>query len=364
MTPHRIFQLFSVSNATSQVRVTISYMSVIGHCCRCCSASIGRVAGSSTSNRTFSTFTPSSDETTTTKLPSRDWSKYAPPPLPSRSSGPSSSTRSGPYPPRRERDRERAPKPPREAQHGFGLGGVTGERKLGPGRTELYPASGAESRRRPEGISKWVVRRDTRAGDDALPKPSAFGLKRSDQLGDRGSWADRGRADLTPIGSPRDAGPSQPGLRPGTNDRVGQRNAVKHDGVDSEQKGALVEPLNFDDDTSVSDELTSRDRRRTPSGQRSRGGDRLRRLQLDETEEHALPARGGRSASNEIVPERRRKEKVKVVPEQRAEKEVFIPSTIAVERLAAIFNVKLCMSIVPLNPDEAHQFLQSISRRE
>ena len=80
----------------------------------------------------------------------------------------------------------------------------------------------------------------------------------------------------------------------------------------------------------MSQESSGRERRR-------RGSDRFRRLAPEET----IHARQDKDASFSDVSVRRKKERLTGNLDLKTEKEVFIPSTVAVERLATIFNVKL-----------------------
>lgn len=195
---------------------------------------------------------------------------------------------------------------------------------------------------RPEGLSKWGVRRDPPSNQDrdAGPQPAAFGLKRPDEVGQRRAWSDRGgNSGGGNGGLIRKTGPAQRTAKP----EVTTSESPRRGAPDAARETASVVDTSLLADEDVGEESTDIDnRRRTLLGQNRRGGDRSRRAPLVEDEENSLPLRGGRGGPQEAAPERRKKEKVKLVAERKAEKEVFIPSTVAVERLAAIFDVKLC----------------------
>ena len=183
-----------------------------------------------------------------------------------------------------------------------------------------------------EGLSKWGAERDTNSkGDDPFsPKPSGFGLKKPNQRGNRPSGSARIGPDSPSSGSAFAKAFVPPA-------QLDTRGPKKDDGVvpDPQSRG---HEATYIDDAADSVEVSGKDRRRVAAPQGKRGVDRFHRSSL---QQGALPGRGEQSGPYDFTPERRKKEKAKLFPERKAETEVYIPSTIAVERLAAIFDVKL-----------------------
>ena len=308
--------------------------------CRHC----GRICYRSATTRTWTyrclSATPRTlDDTTTTKLPARDWSKYAPPPSLPQRAGPSTASC-------REMDgrgpndgARRSDDPFRNRQSAFGLGG---DRRASPQRAPIY--AGPERSERVtgfDGLSGRGVRRDPRQrADQGRPRPSGFGLKSPIEQEERRPWSDRRQGDA-------------PGRRPVTRDAgfLRQKSQPQQLETSEKQRGGEVvtEPtklvpdlLALEDEAPGSDEFRGKDRSRIFNVPPRRVAERSRRSFGEEHEEAALPARRDRAGSYEVAPDRRKREKTRLLPEKKAEKEVFIPSTVAVERLAAIFDVKLC----------------------
>ena len=138
----------------------------------------------------FSTCRPTQTDTSSSKLPARDWSKYVfTPARPILSEARPAIPREDP---RKTNDRvKRGPPGPRPTI------GLNGELKT--------PLGQYRNQRVPIGLSKWGLSQDRGQKENReAPEHFGFGLKRPVQPGQRSAWADRGRADRVPLdGKPR-----------------------------------------------------------------------------------------------------------------------------------------------------------------
>ena len=305
-------------------------MNFLSSHCRFCRVSIQRLRlRDSNDSCHFSTCKPTRTDTSGSKFPARDWSKYAPPLAPA---GPSNARPAS----QRQEVRRTNGRIDRTTQ---GAGPSFGSRDGGQPRTRLYRERGIQPSVRPEdesgpiGLSKWGLSQDQGQKEyREAPKTSGFGLKRPVQSGQRTAWSDRGRTDRVQFNDqPRESRWSRQAAPPPRRDPIAPKGkSLVPEARPESGASQLNESPSLDEDSPLREDSSGRERRR-------RVPDRSRRTAPAETSF----TRQDKDASYSDTPVRRKKERSRGTLELKTEKEVFVPSTVAVERLAKIFNVKL-----------------------
>jgi hypothetical protein len=185
--------------------------------------------------------------------------------------------------------------------------------------------------------------RDRDRDRDRQPSGSGFGIKRP-------GAQDRRDSGLRPRkggNAPRDSGSTfafKPSIRSRERDSQGPK--AQRGPLDSVDAGEDISPVAEETDRDRARPFARPGREGRDGKEEKRASRSYRALLESGGEELLLPSRKGKSRGKEhppaFAPTRRSLGEKKARQESKAEKEVYIPSTVTVGRLADIFGVKLC----------------------